>query len=139
MTTVEKKLEAQGGFGFSWSDDEHRFEQRPKAILVQFPARGSPTAQLWPVPSLSGDEVILESKTIPVKTSQDIRRKLVFGKSQRILVRVSGKGSPSPTQLAISGKEGGAAGYGFDQKLQRRCSAKTNLVHSPLFRHSGRR
>ncbi|KAL6998229.1 hypothetical protein U1Q18_008355 [Sarracenia purpurea var. burkii] len=37
----------------------------------------------------------------------------------RISVRVSDKGSPSPAQLAISGKEGGAAGCGFDRKLQR--------------------
>ncbi|KAL6958244.1 hypothetical protein U1Q18_046174 [Sarracenia purpurea var. burkii] len=70
-------------------------------------------------------QTISESKTISAKTSQDIRRKLGFGKSQRISVKVSSKGSPSPAQLAISGKEGGAAGCGFDRKLQRRMSGES--------------
>ncbi|KAL6999370.1 hypothetical protein U1Q18_000532 [Sarracenia purpurea var. burkii] len=55
------------------------------------------------------------------------------------MIWVSGKGSPSPAQRDISGKEGGATGCGFDRKLQRRCSAKTNLVHSSLFACTGKK
>ncbi|KAL7001298.1 hypothetical protein U1Q18_002449 [Sarracenia purpurea var. burkii] len=66
---------------------------------------------------VSDKRAISESKTIPAKTSQDIRQKLGFSKSQRILVKVSDKRSPSMAQLAISGKEGGTAGCGFDRKL----------------------
>ncbi|KAL6959122.1 hypothetical protein U1Q18_045514 [Sarracenia purpurea var. burkii] len=95
--SMEKKFEVQGGFGF--------FLSGPTVGAVTLGRRCT-------VPSLSGDEVqnrgggaelagdFEEQDDSEKKTSQDIRRKLGFGKSQRISVRVSGKGSPSPAMKA---------------------------------------